>query len=74
MNKLVFDKDFKNFAIDKVSVDSQGQNIGISGAMSGITQNIDLEFNNVNLNSVTPIDSLRLNGKINGRVSVSRKG
>lgn len=74
LNKLVFDKDFKNFAIDKISVDSQGQNIGISGAMSGITQNIDLEFKNVELNAISPpIDSLRLDGKLNGKVSLQKK-
>jgi hypothetical protein len=74
LNKLVFDKDFKNFAIDKISIDSQDQNIGISGAMSGITQNIDLDFKNVNLNAISPpIDSLKLDGKLNGRVSLQKK-
>ena len=67
-NKVVFDKSYKNFAIDKINFVSGFQFIDLAGVVNGKeSRNIDLTFENVNLNDITPpIDSLNINGKING--------
>ena len=73
-NKLVFDKAYRTFAIDKITMESDAQKIELAGAMGGEGQNVDLSFENVNLNSVTPeIDSLSMDGKVNGQISLQKK-
>ncbi len=71
-NKVVFDDDFKTFAIDNVNMVSENQHIDLAGAMgNNKTKNIDLKFENVNLYDITPdIDSVRVDGKINGSLNL----
>ena len=67
-NKVVFDDDFKTFAIDNINMVSGKQHIDLAGAVGNSkNRNIDLKFENVNLYDVTPaIDSVKVDGKING--------
>jgi len=71
-NKVVFDDNFKTFAIDKVNMVSGNQHIDLAGAMGNNNdKNIDLKFENVNLYDITPnIDSVRIDGKINGSLNL----
>lgn len=67
-NKVVFDESYKTFAIDNINFESGFQFIDLAGLVNGKdSRNIDLTFENVNLKDITPtIDSLNINGKING--------
>lgn len=67
-NKVVFDASYKTFAIDNINFVSGYQFIDLAGLVNGKdSRNIDLKFENVDLNAITPsIDSLFINGKVNG--------
>ena len=71
-NKVVFDDNFKTFAIDRINMVSENQHIDLAGAIgNNKNRNIDLKFENVNLYDITPnIDSVRVDGKINGSLSL----
>ena len=71
-NKVVFDDGFKTFAIDKINMVSENQHIDLAGAIgNNKNRNIDLKFENVNLYDITPnIDSVRIDGKINGSLDL----
>lgn len=71
-NKIIFDQSYKNFAIDKINFVSGYQFIDLAGVVDGKeNKNIDLRFENVNLKDITPsIDSLVINGKVNGSLNL----
>ena len=71
-NKVVFDDGFKTYAIDNVNMVSENQHIDLAGVVGNSkNKNIDLKFENVNLYDVTPnIDSVRVDGKINGSLNL----
>ncbi len=71
-NKIVFDESFKTYAIDNINMVSGNQIINLAGAVNGReNRNIDLKLENVNLFDVTPsIDSVEVNGKINGTINL----
>ena len=72
-NKIVFEKDYTTFAIDNIDIDTENQHIDIAGLVDGKeNRNIDLTLENVNLFDVTPtIDSVAVNGKINGTLNLN---
>ncbi len=71
-NKIVFDKSYKMYAIDNINMTSGNQHINLAGAVNGSNnRNIDLILENVNLFDVMPsIDSVTVNGKINGTLNL----
>lgn len=71
-NKFVFDKDYKNFAIDNIDVTSEDQHVELAGLVfDNDNRNIDLKFENVNLFDVTPsVDSVAMDGKVNGVINL----
>ncbi|MQP24272.1 translocation/assembly module TamB [Flavobacterium sp. LMO8] len=70
-NKVVFDKDFKNFDFEKLTLSHNHQNIDFFGSMRGTNyKDFNLTFKDVDLNKITPsLDSLSLGGKINGMIT-----
>ena len=69
---MVYDPEIDTYAIDNFNLESGDQQIKMAGLLSGKqTQNIDLNFNNVNLFDVTPtMDSVRVDGKLNGNIQL----
>ncbi|WP_445717410.1 translocation/assembly module TamB domain-containing protein [Flavobacterium sp.] len=70
-NKIVFDKNFKNFNFEKLSLSHNDQKIDFFGTMRDSTyKDFKLSFDDVDLNKVTPtLDSLDFGGKINGNIT-----
>jgi len=73
-NKFVFNDSYKSFVIDNVNMVSGNQSIDLAGLFyDEDNRNIDLKFNNVNLIDITPsIDSVVVDGKINGTISLKK--
>lgn len=73
-NKFVFNDSYKSFVIDNVNMISNNQSIELAGLFyDEDNRNIDLKFNNVNLFDITPsIDSVVVDGKINGTISLKK--
>lgn len=70
-NKIVFDKKMSNFSFEDFVISHENQKINFIGLISG-KQNKDLEltFNNVNLNKVTPdVEKFSFDGNLNGKVN-----
>ncbi|TCK69162.1 uncharacterized protein DUF490 [Winogradskyella wandonensis] len=72
LNKITFDKSFKNFIIEDVRVNQGEEEILLSGILRDSTyKDINLDFNNVQLVKITPrIDSLALGGRVNGKLAL----
>ncbi|WP_445723697.1 translocation/assembly module TamB domain-containing protein [Flavobacterium sp.] len=70
-NKIVFDKKFKDFDFEKLTLSHNDQKIDFFGTMRDSTyKDFKLSFNDVDLNKVTPtLDSLSFGGKINGNIT-----
>ena len=73
-NKIVFDKDFKNFSFENIIVSHENQSMQLKGLIGG-TKNKDLQltFQNVNLNKVTPtVNQFKFDGNLNGEVFIKQ--
>jgi hypothetical protein len=70
-NRIVFDKDLKEFAIEDIVLSHENQRIELEGAIRGNNyKDLRLSFKDVNLNKITPEDDLFVfDGNINGVVS-----
>ncbi len=68
-NKIVFDLDFKDFAIDSLVMNHKNEEIRLSGVMRDSTyKDFKMEFDNVDIGKITPhINSLDLAGTLNGK-------
>ena len=70
-NKIVFDKKLSNFSFDNLILSHGNQNINFIGSWNG-KQNKDLQltFENVNLNKVTPdVDKFKFDGNLDGKIN-----
>ena len=70
-SKIVFDKKLSNFSFDNLVLSHGNQNINFIGSWNG-KQNKDLQltFDNVNLNKVTPdVDKFKFDGNLNGKIN-----
>ena len=74
-NKIIFDRSFKEIVIDHLKMSYADEEILLNAAINGIqNKTIDLDFKNVDLAKVTPsIDSLKLGGNINGKLSINQR-
>lgn len=74
-NKIIFERNFKNFEFDKLFMTHGNEAIKLSGALQDANnKNIELDFNAVELNKITPeIDSLRLRGIVNGKLNIKQQ-
>jgi hypothetical protein len=69
-NKIVFDKFFKNFDFQKISLSHNNQKMDFFGTMRDSTyKDFQLSFDDIDLQKVTPsLDSLSFGGKLNGTI------
>lgn len=70
-NKIVFDKNLKNFSFENLILSHEDETINFIGLIKE-SQNKDLQltFNRVNLNKVTPdVDKFRFEGNLNGKIN-----
>lgn len=67
-NKVIFDKNLKNFHINQLIVNHENEQMSLYGRLRDSTyKDLTLSFNEISLNKITPsIDSLSLNGDVNG--------
>ncbi|GEQ86314.1 DUF490 domain-containing protein [Patiriisocius marinistellae] len=68
LNKVSFDDNFKQVQIDSLMLNHNEERISLGGRLRDSTyKNLKASFKNVNIgNLVPPVDSLRLNGTMNG--------
>ena len=69
-NTIVFDKGFKNFNFNQLTLSHNDQFIDFNGVMKGDTfKDFNFTFNDVDISKVTPdIKNLNLGGKLNGEL------
>ena len=69
-NKIIFDKDLKNFSFDDIIVSHENQSIQLKGLINSKTnKDLQLTFQNVNLEKVTPdVEQFKFGGNLNGEV------
>ncbi|WGK64791.1 translocation/assembly module TamB domain-containing protein [Croceiramulus getboli] len=71
-NKLIFDNNFNDIAIEDIVFRYRNQQIALKGQVRDSTyKNLSAQFDNVALGNITPdIDSLRFNGRVNGQLDL----
>ena len=70
-SKIIFDKKLSNFSFNNLTLSHGNEKINFIGVLNG-KQNKDLQltFDNVNLNKVTPdIDKFKFEGNLNGKIN-----
>ncbi|EDP70626.1 hypothetical protein FBALC1_07703 [Flavobacteriales bacterium ALC-1] len=74
LNKIKFDRSFKNFDISPIKINQGNEEILLSGVIKdSLNKNLKLDFNDVQLVKITPrIDSLSLQGVVNGKIDVTQ--
>jgi hypothetical protein len=74
-NKIVFDKDFKNFSFEDIIISHENQSMQLNGMINGIkNKDLQLTFQNVDINKVTPnLDEFKFDGNLNGQVFIKQK-
>lgn len=75
LNKVVFDDNFKEVRIDSLVLSHNKELIQLSGVLRDSTyKDLKVRFQDVNIGNVTPeIDSLRLQGNMNGKLDFLQK-
>lgn len=76
-NKIIFDNNFKNIKFDSIVLNHNDELIEFAGSTTDSTyKNLKVHFTDVNLGNLVPkVDSLDLNGNINGDLSfIQKKG
>ncbi|MEN8187425.1 MAG: translocation/assembly module TamB domain-containing protein [Bacteroidota bacterium] len=74
-NKIVFDDNYKTFAIDNIDMISGYQSINIAGVHGEQNEDLNLVLENVNLNDISPdINNIEVDGKINGTIQLKNVG
>lgn len=75
LNKVVFDKGFKDIDISQIMMSHNKEQIALSGILRDSTyKDIHLNFKDVDIAKITPeIDSVRLKGNVNGKLDVLQK-
>jgi hypothetical protein len=73
-NKIVFDKKLSNFSFNNLIISHGNESLNFIGFWNG-NQNKDLQltFENVNLNKVTPdVDKFKFDGNLNGKINFKK--
>lgn len=70
-NKIVFDKKLSNFNFDNLIISHGDESINLIGLWNGKkSKDLQLTFDNVNLNKVTPdVDKFKFDGNLNGKIN-----
>ncbi|PKG52939.1 N-acetyl-gamma-glutamyl-phosphate reductase [Olleya sp. 1-3] len=71
-NKVIFDRDFKNFKIEELMMNHENEQIKLAGVLRDSTyKDLKLNFKNVDLNKIVPeVTKLSLAGNINGDLDI----
>lgn len=71
-NKIIFDRDFKNFKIEDLIMKHNDEQISFAGVIRDSTyKDLKLNFKDVDLNKILPdVESLSLAGNINGKLDI----
>ncbi|WP_343069090.1 translocation/assembly module TamB domain-containing protein [Hyunsoonleella aquatilis] len=74
-NKVTFSKDLSSIEIDRFKINHGKEEVRLSGFLRDSTEkDLKLDFKNVKLSKITPdIDSLKLAGKVNGKLDILQK-
>ncbi|TBN06919.1 translocation/assembly module TamB [Hyunsoonleella flava] len=74
-NKISFAKDLSSINIDRLNINHGREEVTLSGFIKDSTEkDLKLKFKDVLLSKITPdIDSLRLNGRVNGKLDILQK-
>lgn len=75
-NKIVFDKNFKNFDFQKISLSHNNQKMAFFGKLKDSTyKDLELNFVDVDLEKITPsLENLSFQGKLDGFVKFKQNG
>ena len=75
LNKVVFDDNFNEMRIDSLVLSHNNELIQFAGVLRDSTyKDLKVRFQNVNIGNITPeIDSLRLQGNLNGKLDFIQK-
>ena len=70
-NKIIFDKKLSNFSFNNLTASHGNQNISFIGSWNGKkNKDLQLTFDNVNLNKVTPdVEKFKFDGNLNGQIN-----
>ncbi len=70
-SKIVFDKKLSNFSFNNLMVSHDDQKINFIGKWNGKSnKDLELTFDNVNLNKVTPdVEKFRFDGNLDGKIN-----
>lgn len=70
-NRIVFDKKLSNFNFDNIIISHGDETINLIGLWNGKqSKDLQLTFDNVNLNKVTPdVDKFKFDGNLNGKIN-----
>ncbi len=70
-NKIVFDKQLKNFTIDNIILSHEGQMAQLNGSLKGKDfKDLQLTFHDIDLAKITPtLDKFTIKGQLNGVVN-----
>ncbi|NNT72314.1 translocation/assembly module TamB [Flavobacterium sp. IMCC34852] len=70
-NQIVFDKKLKNFAFEDLVLSHENQRINFIGLIKeSQSKDLQLTFDNVNLNKVTPdVEKFRFDGNLTGKIN-----
>ncbi|WP_298116957.1 translocation/assembly module TamB domain-containing protein [Flavobacterium sp.] len=73
-NRIIFDKDFKNFNFEDVVVSHENQSLKLNGFINGVSnKDLQLTFKDVNLNKITPdVPQFKFDGFVNGDVNLKQ--
>jgi len=73
-NKIIFDKDLKNFNLNDIVVSHENQSLQLNGFINGISnKELQLTFNEVNLNKITPdVEQFKFDGNVNGTIYIKQ--
>ncbi len=75
LNKVVFDDNFREIRIDSLVLNHNNEIIQMAGVLRDSTyKDLKVRFRDVNIGNITPdIDSLRLQGNVNGKFDFLQK-
>ena len=73
-NKLIFDKDLKEFKLDDFILSNAEQEVKLNGEFKGSTyKDLNVEFKNFDVNSLTSAqESFVINGSLNGKINFNQ--
>lgn len=73
-NKIIFDKQLKNFSFETIVLSHENQKVELNGTLKEATyKDINLSFTNINLNKLTPeIELFTFDGTLNGQLNLKQ--